>query len=102
MSANNVLDINRIRNQVGREVSIERSEGFQRAGREAEADVAVGADQHHATCRNTGARRVDIGIMRDVHQLGPTVGLQDPLCLILREAAFEPIAGSHGDKNRAR
>ena len=40
-------------------------------GRGPEADVAVGADQHHAAGRDPSAEGIDTGVARDLNKLRP-------------------------------
>ena len=72
MLANNVLDTNRIRNQVGGEVSIERSEGFRRAGGKRKPMWPSGRTRTMPPVETPARAGSSIGIMRDVDQVGPT------------------------------
>ena len=47
-------------------MAIECRDGFRASGQEPEADMAVGADQDHATRRDACADGIDIGIVRDL------------------------------------
>src|SRR5439155_1323535 len=58
------------RNQIRGEVVVERGDGSVVCGRGSEADVAVGADQDHPTLRDAGTDRIDVGIARDLDELG--------------------------------
>ena len=60
-----------VRNQIRREVAVERRERPRLGGRKPEADVAIGADHDHAARREASADGIDTGVVRDLHDLGP-------------------------------
>src|SRR5262249_15557579 len=61
----------RVGDQIRAEVAVERRQRFRFGGREPEADVAVGADQDHAACRQAGAGGIDVRVVTDPHEFGP-------------------------------
>jgi len=62
-----------VRNQIRREVAVERRKRSRLGGREPEANVAIGADHDHAARRDAGADGIDAGVVRDLHELGPAL-----------------------------
>src|ERR1700680_5040116 len=61
----------RFRNQIRGEVAVERRERSRVIGRGPEGDVSIGADQDQAARRDAGADGIDVGVVKDLHALGP-------------------------------
>ena len=52
-------------------MAVERGKRVGVHGREAETDVAVGTDKRRSSRRNPGAGGIDVGVVRNLHEIRP-------------------------------